>query len=938
MKQKIFSIVVCSLLLICEIFSQGIPQTINYQGVLKDASGNIVTNGDYNLTFKLYETETGGSPLWTETKLLNVVNGIFSTQLGSVTPITLPFDNAYWLGVTIGGGTEMSPRIKLSSVPYSFMSQNVPDGSITAKKIANAEIVKSVNGLKDSIALVAGSNVTITPSGNNLTISAAGGGGGGTVTQVNTGAGLTGGPITTTGTISIANDGITTAMLQNNSVTTDKISDGTIATTDLSDNSVTSAKIVDGTIVTSDLANNSVTSDKIIDGTIKATDIGNTQIVKSINSLKDSINLVAGSNVTITPSGNNLTISAAGGGTVTQVNTGAGLTGGPITTTGTISIANEGITTAMLQNNSVTTDKIVDGTISTNDLANNSVTSTKIADGTISTTDLSDNSVTSAKIVDGTIVTSDLANNSVTTDKIVDGTITATDIANTQVVKSINSLKDNVNLVAGSNITITPSGQNLTISSTSGGMGGSGTTNYLPVFTGNTTLGNSVIYQSSDKIGIGMTNPSVPLHVYGTGQVGIQFNGNDPYYSSIYVNALSTNSIPGFGYLKNNVLKATTNVDNDGKFRIQTGTTLDNRLVIDVNGNVGIGTNTPEYPIHVSSNKLYSGYFTSNLSIGTPHVIHSEFKGTGSLNAISIYGYSKPTEGYGLGAYFEGGNSGVMAKGSSYGVRGDNTNGNYGFLSSADFGVYGFNADSNNYGYLGGKVVGVFGQNHKGNFGGLGFNNWGAYGYSTSDIGVYGVSSNGSAVVGFCGNGGRAIYGAVNGGGNYAGYFYGNVSVTGTLSKGGGSFKIDHPLDPQNKYLYHSFVESPDMKNIYDGTVTTDASGYATVTLPEWFEALNKDFRYQLTVIGDFAQAIIFKKIQNNQFTIRTDKPNVEVSWQVTGIRHDAFAEKNRIPVEEYKKGEDVGKYLYPEAYGLSETMGIDYKHRAEMEKREKEK
>jgi len=99
------------------------------------------------------------------------------------------------------------------------------------------------------------------------------------------------------------------------------------------------------------------------------------------------------------------------------------------------------------------------------------------------------------------------------------------------------------------------------------------------------------------------------------------------------------------------------------------------------------------------------------------------------------------------------------------------------------------------------------------------------------------------------------------------------------------------------------------MKNIYDGTVTTDASGYATVTLPEWFEALNKDFRYQLTVIGDFAQAIIFKKIQNNQFTIRTDKPNVEVSWQVTGIRHDAFAEKNRIPVEEYKKGEDVGKY-----------------------------
>ncbi|MFN3693915.1 MAG: hypothetical protein ACK4UV_02815, partial [Ignavibacterium sp.] len=180
-----------------------------------------------------------------------------------------------------------------------------------------------------------------------------------------------------------------------------------------------------------------------------------------------------------------------------------------------------------------------------------------------------------------------------------------------------------------------------------------------------------------------------------------------------------------------------------------------------------------------------------------------------------------------------------------------------------------------------------------------------------------------------------AIHGyATLGGTNYAGYFSGNVNVTGTLSKGGGSFKIDHPLDPQNKYLYHSFVESPDMMNIYNGNIVTDASGYATVTLPDWFEALNKDFRYQLTVIGDFAQAIVAQEIQNNQFTIRTDKPNVKVSWQITGIRHDPFAEKNRIPVEEYKKGDDVGKYLYPDAYGLPETMGIDYKHNIDREKK----
>jgi len=95
--------------------------------------------------------------------------------------------------------------------------------------------------------------------------------------------------------------------------------------------------------------------------------------------------------------------------------------------------------------------------------------------------------------------------------------------------------------------------------------------------------------------------------------------------------------------------------------------------------------------------------------------------------------------------------------------------------------------------------------------------------------------------------------------------------------------------------------------------------------MPDWFEALNKEFRYQLTVIGDFAQAIISQEIQNNQFTIRTDKPNTKVSWQVTGIRHDKFAEKNRIPVEENKTGEDVGKYIHPDAFGVSETQGIDY-------------
>jgi len=145
----------------------------------------------------------------------------------------------------------------------------------------------------------------------------------------------------------------------------------------------------------------------------------------------------------------------------------------------------------------------------------------------------------------------------------------------------------------------------------------------------------------------------------------------------------------------------------------------------------------------------------------------------------------------------------------------------------------------------------------------------------------------------------------------------GNVHVVNNLTKGGGSFQIDHPLDPANKYLSHSFVESPDMMNIYNGNITTDSLGNATVLLPDWFEALNRDFRYQLTVIGEFSQAIIAREIKHNRFTIRTNRPHVKVSWQVTGIRHDAYANAHRIQVEE-DKGDKRGTYLHPELIGTS--------------------
>lgn len=148
------------------------------------------------------------------------------------------------------------------------------------------------------------------------------------------------------------------------------------------------------------------------------------------------------------------------------------------------------------------------------------------------------------------------------------------------------------------------------------------------------------------------------------------------------------------------------------------------------------------------------------------------------------------------------------------------------------------------------------------------------------------------------------------------------------LTVPGKAFKIDHPLDPANKFLYHSCVESPDMKNIYDGVVTTDARGYATVRLPEYFEALNESFRYQLTVVDaqdddEFVLAKVVREVEDNQFTLRTSAPGVRVSWQVTGIRHDAFARAMPITCEVSKEGLERGRYMHPRLFGQADEMGI---------------
>ena len=167
----------------------------------------------------------------------------------------------------------------------------------------------------------------------------------------------------------------------------------------------------------------------------------------------------------------------------------------------------------------------------------------------------------------------------------------------------------------------------------------------------------------------------------------------------------------------------------------------------------------------------------------------------------------------------------------------------------------------------------------------------------------------------------------INNGTSYAGYFVGRVIVNGTLTTTGPKpFTIDHPLDPENKVLHHFAIESPDVLNMYSGNITTDATGKATVKLPNYFSAINKDFRYQLTVIGTFAQAIISEEIKGNEFVIETNKPNIKVSWEVKAVRNDGYMKYvNTMAVEEEKPAYAKGKYFTPEAFKKPASMGVDF-------------
>ena len=119
-----------------------IPQTLSYQGVLKDTGGMNVPNGDYQLTFNLYPVQTERLAIWTEVQTVTVTDGIFNVILGSVNPLNVAFDAPYFLGVTVGTGSEL-PLIPLTSSAYSLTAKTVMDTSITTAKLLDGAVTQA---------------------------------------------------------------------------------------------------------------------------------------------------------------------------------------------------------------------------------------------------------------------------------------------------------------------------------------------------------------------------------------------------------------------------------------------------------------------------------------------------------------------------------------------------------------------------------------------------------------------------------------------------------------------------------------------------------------------------------------------------------------------------------------------------------------------------
>jgi hypothetical protein len=544
--------------------------------------------------------------------------------------------------------------------------------------------------------------------------------------------------------------------------------------------------------------------------------------------------------------------------------------------------------------------------VTTNKIDNYAVTDTKIAD----------NSITTAHIQDHTIMSDDIGNGEITGDNIKDGTITLEDIGQNGAVDG-NVIKWN-NILTQWEMAPDDIGNagDITAVYTIGGLEGGGDTGDLTISIAN----NGVMENNISDAAI--TTPKLANNAVTSDKI----INNAVTADKIAVDAVGSSELANAA-VTSEIIQDGSITDNDiGIFAgINRGKIGGTAAVTDIyqnffynsnyfNGNTYLRRytyfNDDAYP------GAYAQFYDSTIKIDKTGIRIGDAEAPSSLYLVKIERDMNTTSGrYGINLTINNSGAGTLigtysrvvhrtasAGGPAYAVMG---------LTETDgpsrYGVYA-TVDTHTPLLGSGLSYGVYGSAAGGS------TNYGVYGFADIAVGKYGV-------YGSCGSST----------GDYGGYFWGNLHATGSNTKGGGGFKIDHPLDPENKYLFHGDVQSPDMLNIYNGNVMLDANGEATIELPDYFEALNADFRYQLTCIGGFAPIYISERISDNRFSIAGGSPFMEISWQVTGIRIDAYAKANPIRVEMEKTDNEKDLYLHPEALGYGVEQSINYEQNKDI-------
>ena len=323
----------------------------------------------------------------------------------------------------------------------------------------------------------------------------------------------------------------------------------------------------------------------------------------------------------------------------------------------------------------------------------------------------------------------------------------------------------------------------------------------------------------------------------------------------------------------------------------------------------------------------------------------------GSGTAIGVLGRVQSPDGravVGTCLGTAGANTGVTGESASAAGRG--VHGVVTATTGTTFGVHGESFAAQGRGVFGrcyetvGVNYGVYGQSASGS-------GFGVYGVGFT--GVHGESNLNTAIIGHCTSptGGAGVHGVATRADRYgtfgtadlgygvagSGSTYGVFSFGRTGASGTKSFRIDHPSDPANKYLYHYSAESDEVINFYSGKASLDEQGEAVITLPAYFAAINKDPRYTLTAVGAAMPMLhIAEEIDEDalasaaaagpgepvvacSFRIAGGAPGGKVSWRIDAVRNDRWVQRHGAPVETDKPRSERGAYQHPELYSLPE-------------------